>query len=241
MSWTISTGAIPAIPNLEKAAKVWAEGKPWKNGHASWRPLDGRKRHMRIVKLGNDVGYECVLYDTALVTYRTDGTVVLRTYDTQSSVCFAACVAPLGCATQSHKGRMFWKVRTPDGDRFYQEGPERLILRPVSTGVWELITQPAKHIEQTYDPKRGAAARRIIAPYCRWYELTARLTGQPRLGFAAAHHVDSLLAAPLDTTNYPAFLDSGLTPLVAKTFAYTQLGVYTASPAPFNRLPRITA
>lgn len=181
MSWSINTRDLVRMHSFATAKKHWEGQKEWRNEHTSWRPLSNRRAtHKRIIKLHDERGYECVLYNTALVTYFADGSIALKTHDTRSSVDFAYCVAPQGCNPLSHKGRMFWQVSTDDGVRFYAEGDNPLLLKPTERDNWHLTTQPTGHMQWVYDRKKGAEVQKMLRPYADWYRLTDRLDGLPR-------------------------------------------------------------
>jgi len=192
MAWSISTRNMTSIGSYEQAKKHWNNQPEWRNEHTNRRPLSGkREAHKRLVQQDRGNSYACFLYDTALVTYFADGSVSLRTHDTQSSVMFANCVNPSGCSASSHKGRMFWQVRTDEGTRFYMEGNQALILVPTEKGNWCLTTQPAELTQWVYDRKKGAEVQKMLRPYADWYKLTARLGGLPRANLSLSLSPDS--------------------------------------------------
>ena len=241
--WCISTRGLACINSLAQAAKVWDAAKPWRNEHASFRLLDGpRMHHKRIVKLSEGKGYECVLFSTPMVTYLADGSVKLRCDDRKSSSAFAWCVAPNGCRPVSHKGCMFWRVATDNGDCYYEEGKEALHLRPTAAGNWELVNKAAPQTEWAFDRKLGAQARKLVAPYTLWYTISQRL-GMELPAYIQdqdcnLHSVIELLA---DYDN-PAVM-ANVAPLLghpdnARNSAYLHLGVRYKVPAPTYRLPK---
>ena len=213
MNWSISTRSIERIRSFEQAKKHWEGQEEWKNELTSWRPLAGRReQHKRLVQHESGKSYACVLYNTALVTYHDDGSVSLRTYNSQSSVMFADCVSPQGCTSIAHRGVMFWQVRTDKGTRFYAEGKSPLILTPTKAGNWWLATQAVRFYDQKTDLKKAAAVRKKLKLYSDWYKLTARLGGLPRQHFTRQPQSDETCHAwILDRASDPdAFMELAL-------------------------------
>lgn len=241
MGFYIDTRNMVRIHCFADAERVWNQAKPWRTEHASWRPLDGpRKKHMKLVKLSNDRGYECKLFNTAVVTYFTDGSVALRCYDSISTQSFAWCVRPTRCQPASAKGRMFWQVETDDGPRFYREGSEALMLRPTAACNWQLTTLPSDEKEWAYDPKKAAAVRKKLKPYAVWYAVASRLDGLPprTTSYTARPTVECFWSAPDALRNYRAWAETLGSPRDILPVAYEVAGARYKSPVPHDRLPR---
>lgn len=241
MAWAISTRSMERVGSLAVAAKVWASATPWRNEHHSWRQLDQRRAsHKRIVKLSDDRGYQCVLYSTALVTYFTDGTVALRCYDTQSSTAFAWCVKPEGCTPTSAQGRMFWRVQTDAGVQFLRQGAEPLLLKPVRTGVWQVVSSAELMHEMVNNNLLRAAVREQVKPYAAWHAVTERLRGKPFLPtWHAFDHRYALGLQPLlgDPVQYLKLAEMAEPGELIKALYFATGAVYKA-PVPYDRLPR---
>lgn len=244
MSWSIDTRSIARISSFEFAKERWESEKPWRNEHTSWRPLDNRRAtHKRIVKLQDERGYECVLYNTPLVTYFTDGSVALKTYDSLSSVDFAYRVAPQGCSALSHKGRMFWRVRTDDGMCFYTEGNQALILTPTAEGNWCLASQPAELHQWELDRSMAAQVRKLLKPYADWYRMTDRLGGLSHNRFPVTLVTGSPRAAEtLQAITTPErFMTIAMTyggPDNIRPALYEAAGARYKAPVPHTSLPK---
>ncbi len=240
MAWAISTRSIKSINSFDAAKKHWEAQEPWRNEHTHWRPLAGRREtHKRLEQIANEVGYACVLHQTALVTYYADGRVALKTYDSQSSISFAWCVTPRGCSPISHKGRMFWKVRTDDGDRYYAQGKDVLILKPTPNGNWSLVTQPAVHQEWRMDRKKAAVVQKLLRPYAQWYRTTARLgaiqTIKHRFSVVHAEKVLGLAESP---ENFPIIARSYGSPEGIRPVIYEAMGARIRVPVMHTSLPK---
>ena len=239
MAWTIRTNDLAVISSFEAAEKHWNEGKEWKNEHASWRPLAGRRKtHIHLVKLSQG-GYECVLFETPIVTYYPDGSVKLIAHNTQSTLSFARYVSPPGCTPVSHKGHMFWCVDTPGGEHYQYE---TMVIAPVREGVWVVTTPAAPLKEWVLDRKKAAEVRKLIKPYAEWYEMTSRLIGKAAHGvasrYAHAHGIGLLLDEPTRVEAYPELMHMLGHPLTFRQTAYEVCGARTQQPVPRTRLPR---
>ena len=241
MSWSINTHDMKTVNSHAVAEKLWREATPWRNRHSSWRQLGSRRaEHMRLVKLADDAGYECVLYKTPMVTYYPDGSVKLRCHDSRSSNDFAWMVQPTGVRVISHHQKMFWKVETLRGPMFYREGNEPLVLKPMGDNEWELAAIPERQTEWNYDPKKGAEVRRKLAPFKKWAELTRRLTGQKFGGcYGGKFDAAYFLNHNEEVESFPKMLEIFGSPDNLKKEAYLAAQARYEVPAPFYRLPRI--
>ena len=239
-----TTYNIRSISSYEQAVKAWDEGEEFKREHTSWRALENKRMtHKRIVKQ-TDGGYQCVLYSTAMVTYYPDE-VVLACDNRSMSRGFSSRVCPSGTRPTSngHGSGMFWQVETDEGTRFYREGRERLRLKKLGNGKWKLMNEPATDMEWVYDPKLGAAARKLLKPYDTWYAMTKRLGVNLPSGteFVPAYHqraVIKLLEAPDDVARIAEMAQTIGLPEHARAAAYLHLGARSQVAAPFDRLPR---
>ena len=247
MTWGISTQDLKRISSFVAAERHWNEAAPWKKEHTSWRQLAGRRKiHMRLVKLSEDRGYECVLYNTAIVTYMADGSVKLRCYNTPSTQAFAWHVTPNGIAPVSVGGQMLWKVQTDQGEMFYCEGKEALHLKLTEKGNWLLVTEPEQFKEKVYVPEAGAQVRKMLKGYRTWYDTTKRL-GVPLPSYNPKfHRVDSSVTSFFIEPDGPQpdefmMIANQLgDPNIIKDYLYQTRGAYIEVPAPFDRLPRIS-
>lgn len=244
MSWSISSRGISRISNFVEAERHWNNAVPWRNEDASWRQLDGRRMtHKRLVKLSDNRGYECVLYNTPVVTYMADGSVLLDTYNSQSTQVFAWVVKPTGCAPASTRGRMFWDVRTDAGNMYYQPGKERLRLAPTDKGNWLLTSEPVAFTEQQYNPKLGAAVRKKLKAYTLWFDMTQRLGAHIPLIEPWKRNMYNVKAIRPDEFHDPeafAYIAKNVgDPKYVRSCLYLEEGAHFRAPAPFDRLPRI--
>jgi hypothetical protein len=244
MGYSISTRNLASIHSFETAQTHWNSQKPWREEHASWRQLDNRRAtHKRMVKLSDDRGYQCVLYQTPVVTYFANGNVELRCYDSASTTTFAWCVKPRGCQPTSKSGRMYWVVKTDDGDRYYREASEPLHLQPTAAGNWKLISKPALDHEPGYDRKKGAEVQKALKNYRIWHDTTTRMGRRA----PNQHYFDvsdqkaivrTLLDAPDNIEIYPLVAENAGSPTIVRETAYMLTGARYKSPVPHDRLPR---
>ena len=241
MSWSVHTHKMKTVNSLARATTVWNDAESFpKSVHTSWRPLDSRRQqHKRMVKLGDDRGYECVLYNTAMVTYFADGHVALRCYDSPSSQQFAWKVEPTGCKVTSHKGKMYWEVNTDDGPRFYREGAYPLILAPTAKGNWLLANEPDVDYEMAYDRKLGARVQKQLRPYATWHKVVERMGVKTmRPGYVCRGHVEGVVPHLGDVSRYPDISKNLGAPENFLEHLYIIAGAKYKSPVPYDRLPR---
>lgn len=243
MNWSIQTHSMTSVHSFEQAEVVWNEARPWRNELSSWRPLDGHRQvHKRIVRQDEGKSYECTLYSTVLVTYHADGKVSLRCHRSISSRDFAWRVKPPGTRIIRFNGNMFWVIQTPEGERYYEQKHDPLVLVPHGN-KWELITEPLTQKEWKYDPKLGAEVRKKLKPFCKWAELTERLLGHSsyiRKPYFTGGKFDAsyFLAHPNETEAYPRMLGLFKNSQNLIDTAYLVTGARNQVDAPFDRLPR---
>jgi hypothetical protein len=238
------TDDITSIHSYEQAVKVWDEAEEFRHEHTSWRALASKRMpHKRIVKQ-TDGGYACVLYSTAMVVYYPDH-VELACDGRSMSNGFSWRVCPTGTNPTGNGGDMFWQINTAQGTRFYREGRKRLRLKELGNGKWALMNEPATDFEWVYDPKLGAAARKLLKPYDTWYATSKRLGLQLTdvASFIPNYHeraIEKLLEAPDDVETIAETAQTIGDPFNARAAAYLHLGARYQVAAPFDRLPRRT-
>ena len=240
MAWSIDTHNLKQIHSFAAAEKFWQDSKPFKNQDKSWRPLDNvRMPHKRLVKR-DDGGYDCVLYNTAIVKYYPDG-VELDFYGTTSTKAFAWCVSPNGCSMVSANGVQFWQVTTPEGERYYPASMNPVRLKLLADGCWKLDGPVNTAHHWAYDPKLGAAARRIIKPYKSWFEVSVRLGAKLISNWITpkptSAHLDLLIAAPDNVIIFPKLVHGLGKPQDALAALYRHMGAQYRAAVPHDRLP----
>lgn len=240
MNWSIHTHNMRSVSSFAQATRVWESAEPFaKTVHTSWKPLDGKRQpHKRIVKLSEDRGYDCVLYNTAIASYYPDGSVKLGSYDSMSTRAFAYVVAPDGCYPESASGKMYWRVTTDDGPRYYREGQDPLILHPTAAGNWVLMTTPATVEEWVYDPQLGGQVQKQLRPYSNWHRVAIRMgvtSADLVVSPAEARHAAQFLG---DIGRYPEIAERLGRPERIREALYIACGARYKSPAPHTRLPR---
>lgn len=242
MTWSISTINLKSVHSFEQAQNVWTKAPPWKNHPSAWRPLDGpRMPHKRLVFVRNNgvEGYECTLYETALVTYYADGSVALRTHGSVSSGMFTDCVRPPGCSLIRHVGDVYWKVTTDAGEHYYAQHRDPLRLTRTDAGNWLLRGEPAHRSEWISNPAKVREVGRQIKPYKDWFDTTSRLLGiQPqRVWLPGDDDVRKILAQ--QPSAFRKAFEQGVTPETIRTLAYKITGAKTVQPvSSYDYLPR---
>lgn len=228
------------IRSFKQAQEHWAGAEPWRNKHTSWRPLQNiRKEHVRMIKLSNERGYECVLYSTPMVTYYANGDIKLIGDDRSASYQFAWRTTPTGISPVGNNGNgMFWKVETPEGERFYKDSG-CLMLTPASDGAWQVTNTPATVTEKVLDRKIAAGVRAKLRHYDKWEKLTSRLTGAHIHVYSPDRRdVFGLLQYADNSELFPQFRNA-LGPVEDfRQIAYEIAGAFSEVPVPHDRLPR---
>lgn len=246
MAWSINVRGMPSVPDLATAAKLWADAKPWRNRHESWRELDGRRNfHKYIVKLDDDRGYQLVLHQTPLVTYYTNGNLALQTYDSVSTIDFAHKVRPTGFEVESVQGVMYWGVPTEDGMKYVRPKHTTLHLVLVRPGIYQISSYVVEDFEWKLDLKKAAAVRKKLSHYDRWQKLTSRLTGANVFHRQVDHR--ALRQVLSDPTNCELYKELNISrslglPPPASCFlrdAYEIEGARYRMPVPMGQLPKV--
>ena len=233
---------MKSIRSFKQAQEYWTDAKSWRNKHTSWRPLQNeRKEHVRMVRIdGNGGGYECVLYQTPMVTYYASGDIKLIGDNRSASHEFAWHTTPAGVTPTSANGKMYWQVDTPEGTRYYRDD-KYLMLTPVPNGKWELANEPIVEEEKTLDLKKAAAVRKTLSHYDKWDKMTSRLMGawdQKYPRYPQRHDIRVLLEHPEDLEMFTR-LRSELGPVSGfREAAYDIMGAYDEVTVPHDRLPR---
>lgn len=240
MGFAISTTNMPRIGSFTEAEDYWNKAAPWKNELQTWRPLaERRARHKRIVRIDGGDAYQCILYDTPLITYFRNGDVKLQTHDSTSSKNFVRCVRPYGISAETARGMMYWGYPSQEGDRYVRQDTQPLLLKYVGTNQYNLTTKPAEDFEWVPDRKKAAEVRKKLSHYKRWYELTARLGGLPKYNPWSNHKRACIAALQAEPENIEMFMDfaAHIGP-VQYQIAYEVAGAGVSMPVPYNRLPR---
>ena len=240
MAWGMNLSGMHSVRSFKQAQDRWAGAEPWRNKSDAWRPLQNkRKEHVRLVRLHDEAGYECTLYQTPMVTYYANGNVKLIGHDSQASHTFAWSMTPTGIAPTSANAKMYWQVATPEGERYYRDRAS-LLLTPAGNGTWQLLDKPIEETEKVLDRKKAAAVRKLLSHYDKWEKMTTRLVGHGRTYplYPQLDDIRALLDNPEDPEIF-AELHTNIGPVEHfRHLAYDLLGVYEKVAVPHNRLPR---
>lgn len=113
--WGRANTTYPTIASYQDAERVFNNTKPLR-GRPDFRPLDKRSSMAKkqILKSGTD--YIIKLYNTDILTYFEDGTILIKTggWDTSTTTAAISCMSPFAC--WKDKGRTV--VRMPDLKRY---------------------------------------------------------------------------------------------------------------------------
>lgn len=231
MSFSISTRHLPSIRTYQAAEAFFLRTKPWRGGDPEIRPLGRRGDSSKTIRKYHEA-YCLYLHRTALVTYWPDH-VVLKVYDSQSSIIFAGQFAPNGVRAISHFGDMWYAICTEDGTHYYDN---EVMLHPVRAGVWRVEGERRTATQKVLDLKRAAEVRKRLKPFLQWQAATMKVAPQALQHRPAPWELHRLCDNPDDLDAYPAV--GACDPAMLRVHAYERLGAYQNVTVPLNQLPR---
>jgi len=157
-----STRRLPYIYGYEGAKKWFDQIKPLRSGaRMGRRPLGGRKDTHMYIQENAEGSLECVLYDTAVVTFKRDGGVVVTPGKWPSSFTCAFIEGILhGTSANRTKGMVV--LRLNSGTNFIKhplkQGQSielvRIAVEPDRPGKWEVRNAEGVHV---WSPNRTAS------------------------------------------------------------------------------------
>lgn len=169
--YSINNYHIPRISSFTEAKARWEAVTPIRG--KALRPLgDRRKQHMQIIKHDEDT-YSCRLYYTDLVTYKSNGDVIVDFggWNTISSRAFIGRVLPQRYLIFNYKAKLH--IRDLQNSKVYyipSNGP--VTIRENGHIIGTL--QP---IKQVVDREATAAIRRVYKPFLAWAKQFIALMG----------------------------------------------------------------
>jgi hypothetical protein len=164
-----STRRLPYIYGYEGAKKWFDQIKPLRSGaRMGRRPLGGRKDTHMFIRENDEGSMECVCYDTAVVTFKQDGGVVVMPGKWPSSFTCAFIEGILhGTSANRTKGMVV--LRLNSGTNFIKHPLKqntsielvRIPVEPGQVGRWEIRNAEGVHV---WSPNR-AASNNVRAKY----------------------------------------------------------------------------
>lgn len=228
MSWAISTRHLKPIRSYEEAKAYFEKTAPVRG--ASWKPLGRRSEtHKRIEKRGDD--YRFILYDTPVVTY-TPNEVFVKTHDTRSTIDFVNYYLPAYANALTHHGRMWVRVKTIDGDQYYDND---IRIVPHGDG-WKVDGKRKLSTESVLDKKKAAEVRKLLHPYLTWRKATEKMNPEVLARWPSIYDYRALFDFPNEISLYPAVGCESLETL--RVHAYVHFKALDKVEVPLNRLPK---
>lgn len=181
-----NSAKIPVLSSYEDAMERYTETAPYKNGSRSQgkRPLGNNRRYDTcLIRRDKDAGaVVCTLYNTDVVTYRADGSIVLRhdKYETISTMDFINCLLRL--RLQDKKTlvpitnpviRVKGKLYVMDEDR----NSHRFIDCITITADNEVVGG-AEEGKYVLNQERMAEVRKYYADFMEYCKYYAQITGR---------------------------------------------------------------
>lgn len=169
--YSIDTRQIPRISSFDEAKARWEATTPIRG--STLRPLgDRRKKHMQIVKYNEDT-YSCRLYRTDLVTYKSNGDVIINFggWNTMSSRKFVEKVIPWRYMLQTNKSRLHIKDLREDKVYYIPDN------YPVTIRASGHVIGAMPPIKRVVDREVTAKVRRVYKPFLAWAKQFIALMG----------------------------------------------------------------
>lgn len=169
--YSIDTRQLPRISSFDEAKARWEAVTPIRG--STLRPIgDRRKKHMQIVKYDEDT-YSCRLYQTDLVTYKSNGDVIINFggWNTLSSRKFVERVIPWRYSIRTNKSRLHI-VDHQNYKAYYIPDNSPVTIRADGHVVGAL--QPIKCV---VDREATAEVRRVYKPFLAWAKQFIALMG----------------------------------------------------------------
>ena len=246
MAFAISIHRFKQIGSFNQAENFFAQTKPVRspNWHANQRPLDNRSAyHKRIQHYTAPDGvevYELVLYDTPLVSYYSDGRVVVIGHPSNSSQRFLSSFLPQGIWAIRRENVTLFEINSGPDLQWYQ-GACITFRRDTDANTWVLCGAHTPRIHCKLNLKKAAQIRKAAKPFLIWVKATRALLNNngPRTWYGAClpTSIEDLANQELWPKMEPGVANSA--PSIWVQGAYQALGAYdTITLTPFDPPPR---
>lgn len=179
MAWGVNLSGMQSLHSYE-ACKNYFEKYERPNG-SKWevwqRPLDGKtKHHIRLEKhdsipSGAEPTYHCVLYQTAVTTYYSNGQVKVYHDQRQATREFMRSTLPRGIAPY---GTWHVQVDTPEGTHWYMLS-QAMMFEPAGSGKWKIMGTPMRRKKTLVDKPAAALVRKKLKPFFEWAHMTNKI------------------------------------------------------------------
>lgn len=180
MAFAISTHKFKRIGSFDQAENFFARTKPVRspNWHIRQRPLDNRSaHHKRIQHYARPDGvevYELILYDTPLVSYYSDGRVVVIGHPSNSSQLFLSSFLPQGIRAIRRENVTLFEINSGPNLQWYQ-GEHLTFRRDTNANTWVLCGAHIPRTQRKLNLKKAAQIRKAAKPFLIWVKSTRTL------------------------------------------------------------------
>lgn len=193
---------IPMLSNYEEAMDRYVDTVPYKNGSRSQgkRPLgDNRRYDTCLIRRNKDAGAViCTLYNTDVVTYRADGSIVLRhdKYETISTMDFINNLLRLRMQDKETLVPITHPVVRVKGKLYVMDGDRRAhrFIDCITITADNEVVGGAEEGKYVLNQERMAEVRKYYADFMEYCKYYAQITGRE-----VTKYQDELPAAKLAT------------------------------------------
>lgn len=167
--FAIHGNLLPGCSTYAGAVKVWEEAHQHSCMPQGWRGLKDKRDTSKLVTKTADGEVRFRYHHTDLVEWRPDRLIV-RTYDSQSSVIFTNCFLPPGMLARSIGGEMYIMHK----GLAYQAADRHLLFK--YDGQWSVDEDTvARFTTEVVDKKKAYRVRKVVQPFVDWRESMQRL------------------------------------------------------------------
>lgn len=194
--YSIDTRQLPRISSFDEAKARWEAVTPIRG--TTLRPLgDRRKQHMQIVKYDEDT-YSCRLYHTDLVTYKSNGDVIINFggWNTLSSRKFVVSVIPMRYRLDTNKSRLHI-VDLQNSKAYYIPDNYPVTIRADGHVIGAL--PPVKRV---VDREATTEVRRVYKPFLAWAKQFIALMGPDIFATVSAEEKSNAYRYAASITNH---------------------------------------
>jgi len=189
-----NSAKLPVLSSFEKAMDRYVETTPYKNGSRSQgkRPLgDNRRYDTCLIRRDNDKDgtstVVCTLYNTDVVTYRADGSIVLRhdKYETISTMDFINSLLKLRMQDKETLVPITHPVILVKGKLYVMDENQKAhrFIDCITITANNEVVGGAEESKYVLNQERMAEVRKYYADFIEYCKYYAQITGREVLKY----------------------------------------------------------